>query len=117
MINAESLLFLISTTLFLSYISGILYNRTKIPDLVWVLSFGILLGPVLSFFDADLFLGVFNLMILVSVALFAFNTGISFNIQHIIGNTSQALNMALISFLTVTVSVGVTLNLLLSTKP
>lgn len=113
MINAEGLLLLISATLFLSYISGILYSRTKIPDLVWVLVFGILLGPILGVFDAELFLNVFDLMLLVTVALFAFNTGISFNIQHILGNTTRAFNMALGTFLAITVSVGFTLNRLL----
>ncbi|MCW4014558.1 MAG: cation:proton antiporter [Candidatus Bathyarchaeota archaeon] len=113
MINAEGLLLLISATLFLSYISGIIYSRTKIPDLVWVLLFGILLGPILGVFDAELFLNVFDLMILVTVALFAFNTGISFNIQHILGNTTRAFNMALGTFLVITASVGFTLNFLL----
>ena len=113
MINAKGLLLLISATLFLSYLSGILYSRTKIPDLVWVLLFGILLGPILGVFDADLFLNVFELMLLVTVALFAFNTGISFNIQHILGNTTRAFNMALGTFLAITVSVGFTLNRLL----
>ena len=113
LIDAEGLLLLISATLFLSYISGILYSRTKIPDLVWVLLFGILLGPILGVFDAELFLTVFDLMLLVTVALFAFNTGISFNIQHILGNTTRAFNVALGTFLAITVSVGLILNRLL----
>ena len=113
MTNAEQILLLISSTLFLSYLSGIIYNKTRIPDLVWLLGFGIVLGPILGFYDAELFLSVFDLMILVTVVLFAFSTGISFNIQQILGKTAQAFNMALTSFLCVTASVGVALNLLL----
>ena len=113
MIHAERLLLLIASTLFLSYLSGILYYRTKIPDLVWVLIFGILLGPILGVFDAELFMSVFDLMLLVTVSLFAFSTGISFNIQQILGNTTRAFNMALGSFIAVTVSVGFAVNWLL----
>ena len=113
MINAEKILLLISSTLFLSYLSGIIYNKTRIPDLVWLLIFGIILGPVLGFYDAALFLSVFDLMILVTVTLFAFSTGISFNIQQILGNTARAFNMALASFLAITASVGFALNYLL----
>ncbi len=113
MINAERILLLISSTLFLSYLSGIIYNKTKIPDLVWLLIFGIALGPILGFYDAELFMSVFDLMILVTIVLFAFSTGISFNIQQIIGNTARAFNIALASFLAVTASVGVALNYLL----
>ena len=76
----ERVLLLISSTLFLSYLSGIFYNRTRIPDIVWLLVFGMILGPILHFFDAALFLNIFDLMLLVTVALFAFNTGLNFNI-------------------------------------
>ncbi len=110
MINAERILLLISSTLFLSYLSGIMYNKTKIPDLVWLLGFGIILGPLLGLFDARIFLNVFDLMILVTVALFSFSTGISFNAQQILGNTTRAFSMALTTFIAVTVSVGFTLN-------
>jgi len=113
LIDAERILLLISSTLFLSYLSGIIYNKTRIPDLVWLLVFGIALGPVLGFYDAALFINVFDLMILVTVVLFAFSTGISFNMQQILGNTAQAFNMALASFLAVTASVGFALNFLL----
>ena len=97
--DAERVLLLISSTLFLSYISGIFYNRTRIPDIVWLLVFGMILGPILRFFDAALFLNLFDLMLLVTVALFAFNTGLNFNIQHLLGNAARAFNMAMVSFL------------------
>jgi len=110
LINAERILLLISSTIFLSYISGIIYNRTRIPDLVWLLTFGIVLGPILGLFDAAIFMNIFDLMILVTVALFAFSTGISINIQQIVGNTARAFGLAVASFLAVTISIGVSLN-------
>lgn len=113
MINAERVLLLISSTLFLSYLSGIIYNRTKIPDIVWLLVFGMVLGPVFQVFDAEIFLNIFDLMLLVTVALFAFSTGLNFNIQHLIGNTTRAFNMAIISFISISIVVGVTLQSIL----
>ncbi len=113
MINAERVLLLISSTLFLSYLSGIIYNRTKIPDIVWLLLFGMILGPGLSIFDAELFLNIFDLMLLVTVSLFSFSTGLNINIQHILGNTAKAFNMAIVSFLTTSLVVGVILESIL----
>ena len=113
MLNAERILLLISSTLFLSYLSGIIYNRTRIPDLVWLLLFGIVLGPILNLFNAQIFINIFDLMILVTVALFAFSTGLSFNIQQILENSTRAFSMALGSFLAVSLSVGLVLNYLL----
>ena len=113
LINAERVLLLISSTLFLSYLSGIIYNRTKIPDIVWLLVFGMVLGPGLHAFDAEIFLNIFDLMLLVTVALFAFSTGLNFNIQHLLGNTARAFNMAIVSFMATSIVVGVTLQTIL----
>ena len=113
MIETEGVLLLISSTLFLGYLSGIFYNRTKIPDIVWLLVFGMILGPLLNFFDAALFADLFDLMLLVTVALFAFNTGLNFNIQHILGNTARAFNMAMMSFISTTFTVGIALSVFL----
>ncbi len=113
LIDTERVLLLISSTLFLSYLSGIFYNRTKIPDIVWLLVFGMILGPVLHVFDSALFMDIFDLMLLVTVALFAFNTGLNFNIQHLLGNTARAFNIAMMSFLTTTVTVGLALSVIL----
>jgi len=113
LMETEGVLLLISSTLFLSYLSGIFYNRTKIPDIVWLLVFGMILGPLLHFFDASLFMDIFDLMLLVTVALFAFNTGLNFNIQHILGNTARAFNMAMMSFLATTITVGLALSVFL----
>ena len=106
MITAESTLLLISGTLFLSYVSGIIYNKTKIPDLVWLLGFGMLLGPVLHVYDEQVFTGIFDLMLLLSVTLFSFGTGININTQQLVGSARKAASLAFASFVTVTVSTG-----------
>jgi len=106
LITAEGTLLLISGTLFLSYISGIIYNKTKIPDLVWLLGFGMLLGPVLHVYDEQVFTGIFDLMLLLSVTLFSFGTGININTQQLVGSTRKAASLAFASFVTVTVSTG-----------
>ncbi len=113
LIDTERVLLLISSTLFLGYLSGIFYNRTKIPDIAWLLVFGMILSPVLHVFDVALFMDIFDLMFLVTVALFAFNIGLNFNIQHLLGNTTRAFNMAMMNFLTTTISVGLALSIIL----
>ena len=44
MIGAEEFLLLISATLFLCYVSGLIYTKTRIPDILILLGFGVLLG-------------------------------------------------------------------------
>lgn len=112
MINAEHILLLISFTIILAYIAGIFYNRTRIPDIVWLLGFGMLMGPILGFFDESLFGGIFELMLLVAVTMFSFSTGISIDAQELLGNTRRAMGLAVASFLCITLAVGGYLRLL-----
>ena len=116
MINAERILLLISSTLFLSYLSDIMYNKTRIPDIVWLMVSGIVLGPLFGVFNVRIFMSIFDLMLLVTVALFSFSTGISFNAQQIFGNVNHAFTMALLTFIAVTFSVGLMLNYFLSSS-
>jgi Kef-type K+ transport system membrane component KefB len=51
-LDANIVVILISLTLFIAYLSGILFTLTRVPDMVWMISFGILLGPVLGLFKA-----------------------------------------------------------------
>ena len=106
MVNAEQILLLISFTIILAYIAGIFYNRTRIPDIVWLLGFGMLMGPVLGLFDEALFGGIFELMLLVAVTMFSFSTGISINAQELLGKTRKALGLAVASFFSITAAVG-----------
>jgi NhaP-type Na+/H+ or K+/H+ antiporter len=106
LINAEQILLLISFTIILAYIAGIFYNRTRIPDIVWLMGFGMLMGPILGLFDESLFGGIFKLMLLVAVTMFSFNTGISINAQELLGKTRKALGLAVASFLSITAAVG-----------
>jgi cell volume regulation protein A len=112
LINAEQILLLISFTIILAYIAGIFYNRTRVPDIVWLLGFGMLMGPILGFFDESLFGGIFDLILLVAVTMFSFSTGISINAQELLGNTRKAMGLAVASFLSITFAVGGFLRLL-----
>ncbi|MGW8178530.1 MAG: hypothetical protein ACWGQW_07165, partial [bacterium] len=51
--DANIIVILISLTLFLAYIGGILYSKTHIPDIVWLIGFGAILGPITGFIDVS----------------------------------------------------------------
>lgn len=109
----ESFLLLVSATLFLSYISNLFYTKTRIPDVVWLLSFGYLLGPVLNFFDTGIFFQLFPMLILVTVALFSFDTGINVDISSVMRSVIKALTLTVVTFVAITAVVGFSLSFLL----
>ncbi len=111
--NAEGLLLLVSSTLFLCYVSGLFYARTKVPDIVWLLGFGMLLGPVLHVFDAEQFIGILPTMLLVTVSLFSFDSGIKVDLQLIKESLGKSLALAVASFTAITLAAGLALRILM----
>jgi cell volume regulation protein A len=113
LLNADNLLLLISSTLILSYISGLFYTKTKIPDIVWVLGFGILLGPVLGYFDSQMFLTLSPLMSKVALSIILFDAGINLDITMLIKAMSKAVALSISTILCVIFAVGYALNFLM----
>ena len=108
----QSFLLLISATLFLSYISNLFYTKTRIPDIVWLLGFGYLLGPVLGFFEIEAFMSIFPLLILVTVSIFSFDTGINVDISSVMRTVIKALLLSMTTFLAITFIVGFSVSFL-----
>lgn len=113
MIDANSIMILISSTLFLGYISGLIYSKTKIPDIIWLLAFGILLGPVFNFFDSSLFISLSPLMSIVALNIILFDAGINVDIRAIMETMHKSLVLSVVTFLLTVVAVGYTLHFLM----
>jgi cell volume regulation protein A len=110
MFSVEGFLLLVSATLFLSYISSLFYTKTRIPDIVWLLCFGYLLGPVLHFFDKEIFITIFPMLILVTVSIFSFDTGINVDVSGMMNAVIKVLILAFATFLAITGGIGFVLN-------
>ena len=98
MIDANSILILVSSTLFLGWLSGLFYSRTKIPDIIWLLAFGILLGPVLNFFDSELFISLSPLMSIVALNIILFDAGINVDIKTIMETMLKSVVLSITTF-------------------
>jgi cell volume regulation protein A len=105
-IVADKLFILISSTLLLCYLSGLFYKKTKIPDIIWVLGFGILLGPVLGYFDKDLFLSISPMMSTIALSVILFDAGINVDIKMLIKTMVKATLLSVAMFFSVVLSVG-----------
>jgi len=106
LIDANSILILISSTLFLGYVSGLFYSRTKIPDIIWLLAFGILLGPVLNYFDSALFVTLSPMMSIVALCIILFDAGINVDVRAIMETMHKSLVLSFTTFAVTVVVVG-----------
>lgn len=113
LIDANSILILVSSTLFLGYISGLFYSRTKIPDIIWLIAFGIVLGPVLHFFDPELFTALSPLMSIIALCIILFDAGINVDIRAIMETMHKSVILTVTTFIITVVAVGYVLPFLM----
>ena len=56
--SALSMLVLTGVTIFLGYVGNLIFEKTRIPDAVWLLVFGLLVGPIFNLIDTTMFLSI-----------------------------------------------------------
>jgi len=111
--DAVDFLLLISSTLFICYVSGLFYTKTKIPDIIWLLGFGILLGPILGYFERESFVYLSPLMGVVALCIITFDSGIGVDIEMFMKTLPKSTALAVATFLAIVSSVGYVLSLLM----
>jgi len=106
LIDAVSILVLIAVTLLLGYLGSLFYTRTKIPDLIWLIGFGILLGPVFHLYDAELFIKLSTLMSIVALCIILFEAGINVDINTVIKALPKSIALVSFTFTLTVISIG-----------
>ncbi|MBN2335926.1 cation:proton antiporter [Candidatus Bathyarchaeota archaeon] len=97
---------LISLALFLAYISGIIYTHTGIPDTVWLIAFGVLLGPVLKLFDPVALRPTTPLLVVMALNLLMFEGGLNVDLSTFRESMAKSLYIGMITFALTTLGVG-----------
>jgi cell volume regulation protein A len=113
LIGAEEFLLLISSTLFLCYISGLIYTKTKIPDILWLLGFGIILGPVLGVIERESFEAISPLMGVIALCVITFNSGISLDVKTFQKTLYKSFVLTIVTFFSIVFIVGFAVSFLM----
>ena len=97
--QAENLIILISLTILISYVSSLVYSLTRIPDVIILMGFGILMGPVLGYADKVMFDEIAPLMSIIALSIILFEAGINVDITLILGSMGKALVLSTASIM------------------
>ena len=112
MIPTEKFLLLISSTLFLCYVSGLIYTKTKIPDILWLLGFGTILGPILGVFEKRWFVEISPLMGVIAICIITFDSGIGLDFRILQKTFLKSIALTLATFFSIVIVVGVAISFL-----
>jgi cell volume regulation protein A len=103
MIEPLSILAFFGVTIVLGYIGTFIFERTRIPDVVWLLLFGLLVGPVLNFLNRDIFMTASPLLGAIALLIILFDAGLHMDIFQILNKISRGV---LLVFLGIFLSIG-----------
>ena len=105
-ISALSVLTLFSITIFLGYIGKLIFERTKIPDVVWLLIFGLLVGPVFNLINTSMFVQMSPLLGAVALLIILFDAGLNMNFYTMVREFPRATALAVFGMITSMLVVG-----------
>jgi len=110
MINTINIILLFCFTIILGYLGQLFYSRTKIPDVIWLLLFGIILGPILHLYDPSLFIRLSSLMSILALCIILFDAGINVDIGLFVKMLPTSITVLLFTYPITMLLVGLTLN-------
>jgi potassium/hydrogen antiporter len=96
MVEILSLLVLIGLTIFIGYIGSLIFDKTKIPDALWLILFGFVISA-LNVLDTTFFLSISGLMASIALFIILFDAGLNINFYQMIRQLSRSLSLSIIS--------------------
>ena len=111
--NAENLIILVCSTLLLSFISSLIYRFTKIPDVIWLIGFGVLMGSGIQYIDKGLFNELAPLMSILALSIILFEAGINVDILTLIDNMGKATILSISSILLSIILIGTMMSIIM----
>ena len=104
--EANIIVILISITLFLAYIGGILYTKTHVRDIFWLIAFGAILGPVTKLIDPAAMSGLAPMLVLMALNLLMFEAGMNVDLKTFKETMEKSGYLGVITFVLTTFIIG-----------
>jgi cell volume regulation protein A len=98
-IEPLSILSLLGTTIVLGYIGLLIFEKTKIPDAVWLLLFGLIVGPLLGLVDRSIFIAASPLLGAIALLIILFDAGLNMDFYNIIREIPRSLLLTILGVL------------------
>jgi len=108
MIDAFSIFTLVGLTIFLGYVSSIIFKKTQIPDVIWLLLFGLITGPILNLIDRTLFVSTAPLLAAFALLIILFDAGLEMNLYSIIKQFPRSILITIVGVFLTIIAIAVT---------
>lgn len=106
MVLDSEIFLLFSFTVILGYLGSLFYYKTRVPDIIWLLIFGIILGPVLHLYDPSPFVRTSPFMSIIALCIIIFDAGINMDLSAFLKSFPRSILLTFLYYVLTMILVG-----------
>jgi len=96
--NVINVFVLVGMTLVVGFLANLFFEKTKIPDILWLIAFGLLIGPVFQLIDTTYFMQFMPYLSALALLTILFEAGLNMNIYRVIREVPRGFLIAILGF-------------------
>ncbi len=105
-VDPLSIFFMISSIILLGFAASVLFKKTGLPDILFLILLGMLFGPVLHILEESVIKAITGLVGGVAIAIILFDSGLGLNLNKVLKESPKGVAMSILWFLASLVSIG-----------
>lgn len=105
-VNALGILAIFGFTIIVGYAGSLIFHKTKIPDILWLLLFGIILGPVFNVIDRVLFLAMAPFLAALALMIILFDAGLNMDFYNMMKGAPRSMLFGVVHLIFSMAAVG-----------
>ncbi len=97
--DVQIIFILISAIIAIGFFSNYIFKKTKIPDIIWLVIFGYLIGPVFNIINPQTIWSFLPLFSAIALLMILFDTGSRMDIYKLIDESINVISLTVLCFL------------------
>ncbi|MBN2101309.1 MAG: cation:proton antiporter [Candidatus Aenigmarchaeota archaeon] len=107
MIDTFSILTLLGVTIVVGYIGSLIFYKTKIPDVIWLLLFGLIVGPLFGLVETSMYVTISSFLAAAAILLILFDAGLNMDFYQTVKNFSRSMLFSVLGLAFSMISIGI----------
>ncbi|MBI2584147.1 MAG: cation:proton antiporter [Candidatus Aenigmarchaeota archaeon] len=111
-LDVFSIFVIAAITILLGYVGNAIFNKTRVPDVLWLLLFGLAIGPILGIIDVGIFTAISPFLSTIALLFVLFDAGLNMNFYQLIHQFPRSVFMAVANMVILIFAVGFIMHVL-----
>src|SRR3990167_2344216 len=95
-LDSFSILALFGITIIVGYVGYLFFDKTRIPDVFWLIIFGLLIGPVFNLVDRALFVSISPFLAALALLIILFDAGLNMDFYKMLRSFPRSILLAVL---------------------